>query len=577
MSSLQTKLFLYIIALIAIMGLVMGAVIYFSSQKLVSDSIGVQAKNIAVYAKNQINAGDFARVMKQIEVAPRDKANQELVQSMPEYIRIRKKLSELRKIGGLKYLYTMAKLDGKNVYAVDGSEDFSPPGAVEENRYPGLDATYDSKDIYIGELTNDSKWGQLLTAYVPILDKKKQTVLGIVGADYDAGQVYAFLNSTRGIIAVIVIFILVAGIVAAYIFSVNLLKPLKNLSENVQKMRKGDLTVHLAKESEDEIGALVEAYDEMVRGLNMMISTTKEAGERVAAVSQELFAGVEQTTKANEQIAAITQEVAGKADMLLSSGKNSSLAMNELSEGIQNIVKTSTGVSDKSQEALKEAERGNKSMQKAVQQMNAIVDAAQGSADLINLLGDVSQRIGKIVDFIKGITSQTTLIALNAAIEAARAGEQGRGFAVVADRVRRLSDQSGEAALRISTLIEEIQDYTTRSMEAMNGVVNEAQTGKSIIAEVGGAFKKIVDNSQAIAKQIHEVSDAAEEMAASSSELTAFVQETYQNLKGNAAQYQNLEANTEEQLASMEEISRTTRDLKRMALDLQESISKFKV
>ena len=90
-------------------------------------------------------------------------------------------------------------------------------------------------------------------------------------------------------------------------------------------------------------------------------------------------------------------------------------------------------------------------------------DSSRAVTEAIDGLADKSKQIGAIVETITGIAEQTNLLALNTAIEAARAGEQGRGFAVVAEEVRKLAEESQEAAAQIARLISAIQVETTKT------------------------------------------------------------------------------------------------------------------
>ena len=99
-----------------------------------------------------------------------------------------------------------------------------------------------------------------------------------------------------------------------------------------------------------------------------------------------------------------------------------------------------------------------------------------GRPSAIRGLGDKSERIGGIVDTITGIAEQTNLLALNAAIEAARAGEQGRGFAVVAEEVRKLAEESQQAAGQIAGLIGEIQAETEHAVEVVDAAPSAPRT-----------------------------------------------------------------------------------------------------
>jgi methyl-accepting chemotaxis protein len=96
--------------------------------------------------------------------------------------------------------------------------------------------------------------------------------------------------------------------------------------------------------------------------------------------------------------------------------------------------------------------------------MDNIKSAVGESSNVIMELDDKSKQIEEIVSLITSIADQTNLLALNAAIEAARAGEHGRGFAVVADEVRKLTEDSGNAAKEIAKLINYIQTGTQNAV-----------------------------------------------------------------------------------------------------------------
>jgi methyl-accepting chemotaxis protein len=97
----------------------------------------------------------------------------------------------------------------------------------------------------------------------------------------------------------------------------------------------------------------------------------------------------------------------------------------------------------------------------------------------ISELGDVSDRISKMVDVIRGIAAQTNLLALNASIEAARAGEAGRAFTVVANEVRKLAQDSRAATEQIDAIVTEIRELTDATIEVTTMMSDEVEQSKN--------------------------------------------------------------------------------------------------
>ena len=229
------------------------------------------------------------------------------------------------------------------------------------------------------------------------------------------------------------------------------------------------------------------------------------------------------------------------------------------------------------QKASQSAKDGRETVEEAKKQMENIQRTVGDSAKVIAKLGENSKEIDQIVDTISGIAGQTNLLALNAAIEAARAGEQGRGFAVVAEEVRKLAEQSQEAAKHIATLISEIQGDTDNAVVAMSKGTHEVQIGTEIVHLAGKTFNEIASLVEQVTDQVGNISIAIQQTVSGSQEIVSSIQEIDKISRGAAGQPQTVSAATEEQSASMEEIASASHYLTEMAEKLQTIVLKFKV
>jgi len=360
----------------------------------------------------------------------------------------------------------------------------------------------------------------------------------------------------------------------------NITLPLHAAIAHIGEMAKGNFSIDVPKEnlqSRDEFGLLAKAFDDMNKNIRGLIRQMTQTSDQVAAASEEMTASAEQSSQAANQVAGSITEVAQGAEKQLKAADESSAIVEQLSAGIHQVANNTNEVSAMAEKTARTASDGGQAIDKAVSQMSVIERSSAEVAKVVERLGESSKQIGQIVGTISGIAGQTNLLALNAAIEAARAGEQGRGFAVVAEEVRKLAEQSEDAAKQIADLIGGVQHETNQAVSTMHAGQKDVQSGTEIVNLAGQSFREIVKMIGQMTTQVREISAAIEEMAAGSQQIVNSVKEIVTENRKSAGQTQTISAATEEQSASMEEIAAASRGLATMAEELQTAIGKFSI
>lgn len=435
-------------------------------------------------------------------------------------------------------------------------------------------AVLDKGEIYVGEA--DVVGTVNYTAYQPIKDAQGKIIgiwyVGVPSTKYDS-----IVDDFRLHMIGYTIIGITLGLLAAFILAYTVYRPLLRIRSELKYIGQGDLTKTIEIVGKDELSRVASGVNLTVERTSELIGKTKNLTGIVSASNQELAKRSEMSATLMEKMAEQANEMSQSADRQAELTGQSHQSITEMSAVIQQVAENAQEVSSSAFSATHEAETGEEKLNLAVGQIDTISRTVNSTASIIVELGAKSKEIGQIVDLITSIADQTNLLALNAAIEAARAGEQGRGFAVVAEEVRKLAEESGEAANRIAGIILEIQNEAEKAVKAMEDGTREVAKGTEIIDEAGRAFQEIIKAINIVNQQIQEMSAASQEMAASAETAIQAIEATTEAAVNNAHAANQISAIVEEQMAGIKEIDAAVDKLGEVIADLEQSIAFFKI
>ncbi|WP_371372872.1 methyl-accepting chemotaxis protein [Sporomusa aerivorans] len=421
-------------------------------------------------------------------------------------------------------------------------------------------------------LTNTS----LLSVFTPIdLPGGQRWLMIVTAPETEATRAVATLSTI--LIMAAVICILLGALLVVYI-SIRFTRPIVQIRDEALLLAEGDLR-HRANRihSKDEIGQLSAAFGQMAGKLRNLVEKVQSKAETVAASSEELTASAQQSANAANQVADSITHIAAGSDQQATAVTNMSSVVDQMSASIEQIATTGRQITRIAGDTAESAELGRKAINKVSDQMKIIGTESEEIQKTIGNLAQGSREIGEIVTLISAIAGQTNLLALNAAIEAARAGEAGRGFAVVAEEVRKLAEESNQAAQKIASLIQKNETDMTQAIAVTQNNTNGVQTGIEVVVTAGNTFKTIADAVEQLSSQIQNITEFIDQLAAGSHAMVSAVRQVDSISRENAAEAQTVSAATEEQSASMQEIASSSQALAQIASELQSSVATFKV
>ena len=376
---------------------------------------------------------------------------------------------------------------------------------------------------------------------------------------------------------VIPIVIFIFGIGFAMFISNGISRPLERIVESMSEAEKGHLHTRLRFESSDEFQRVAESFNRMLEGICQMISKVLETSDDLATSSQQL-------SSASVESAATLLDISKNVNGINTSSLEISNNLEKTTASVESFSESAQKVAQLAETAVKAvsittqaADKGGKTVKKSVEMVGKIKESVDIATQVILDLNSASLQISEIVNTITAIASQTNLLALNAAIEAARAGEQGKGFTVVAGEVRKLAEESAEAAEAIGTRIENILTKTQNAVDSMTLGRGRVDDGIRIIREVSISLDNIINNVDDVNKKISEISSISTEQSENSLVMTRTIEDITSLTKVTTEQLGIVATSVEQQTTTVSQVSSSTEDLATLADELHLLVSRFTI
>ena len=343
------------------------------------------------------------------------------------------------------------------------------------------------------------------------------------------------------------------------------------------QVERGDLRVRSTDPELDEIGYLGVSVNRTTESIADIVRLVQQQGESLAAMAQQLAASAEELQAGSQEISATAQHLSEGTErqrQLIGHGREDSEAASNVAVSLhQRAQEAEHQITEIAQQALR---RGEEVSRASSMLMNLLVHMDH-AAEVAMALDSESRAIGKLVEGITRIASQTDLLALNAAIEAARAGQHGLGFKVVAAEVRKLAEQSARSAEEVRVRVRQTQDQIARVVEAMGQGKEAAQGVGKVASTVQGALDAIHSDLSRTVQFATTFAAETEHQTMRMSEVLRRMEEVAHIAAGAADGAQQTSAATEEQIASLGELTATSQHLSNAAAKLAQTIQRFTV
>ncbi|MFY0688376.1 MAG: methyl-accepting chemotaxis protein [Cyclobacteriaceae bacterium] len=362
---------------------------------------------------------------------------------------------------------------------------------------------YEINDWLLDQLSRGEKGliqsDSVLSVFTPITFENVETSWGIYievpsQGIIDSGNEILFTQILIGLAA------LVLSILSIYLILRKKLSPLNTLSQYMQDISQGDLTMEIESGRKDEFGKALNALSGMIQELRNTIGQISSIATALNHASLEISRSSRRVSQTATEQASSVEEVSATMEQMAA---NIDLSKNNAQATELSALNTS-----------KNAQTTQEVVMETISRMSEV-------ADKISIIGEIARR--------------TNLLALNAAVEAARAGDHGRGFAVVASEVRNLAERSQLAAVEIDDSSQKGVQSAENSQQSLEQIVKEINETSTLIQSISAASIEQSTGAQVVNETLQSINTTVQSYA----EMANKMSESASTLKKHASELTN--------------------------------------
>ncbi|MGN0170294.1 MAG: methyl-accepting chemotaxis protein [Lachnospiraceae bacterium] len=438
---------------------------------------------------------------------------------------------------------------------------------------------------YVGYYDDPTSGKLTLDVLTPVYDDagnlKGAFNIGVPIDDASMKQIWGSSVLKLSLTSIIIVIALI--VLVLFIMNKLLLKPLKELGNEIERISDFDLTssqnraLIKYRNRNDEIGVISKCFFTMQENLTNLIRNIDHVAKELSHYSEDLSNVCSLVKQNGEQLSVTVDEVANGAMVQAQQTTEGNTKMLDLNDLVDTVGKNMSSLNDATKEVGKIKQEGVDSLDALVEKTEQNTENSKQVFRVMHETGQQAQKIKEASVKIQNIASQTNLLALNASIESARAGEAGRGFAVVASEIGNLSQQTDALTSDIDSIINDLVGKIEEALLTMEKMEQTTMEQADRVDDTKDKFEQIMKNVQIMEEKCMILGQSTDEMKQNDKAVVDVITSLSSLSQENAACMQQAAASVMSQGEEIEKVSNSSQDVANLAKNLHEEISRFKI